>query len=445
VNLEQLRLKIGLNSKDQAETRLPVGSGVVLRYCGSIDPESIDDYILRAGGYSGLARALQMSPEDVISELSAAGLRGRGGAGYKTADKWHICRLAEGTEKYLVCNALDSDPASNIARLILEGNPHSVLEGLLIGAYAVGASIGYICAGAENSLAVRRLNSALKQMRESNLLGNRILDSGFSAEIILKEVPSCLVAGEETALIRSLENKQAKPFIRPPYPAAAGLKNRPTVVNHLETLADAALILQQVPEWVHPPGTEQSRGTKIITVCGDVSQSCTLEVPLGTTLRSIIEKSGATVTDIRAVQVGGPTGTFLTAGSLDLPFDFESLKQAGAIMGSGTIEVFSGSRCMLQAAAEKMVYLHEQSCGKCVFCREGTYQMADILADMVEYKGKSPDLELLFKLGKLMQQGSICNLGKNAPAPVLSSLNLFKEDYAEHLKGENGRCRYHKK
>lgn len=411
----------------------------VLRYCGYIDPENIGDYISRAGGYSGLSRALKMAPGDIIKELAGAGLRGRGGAGFNTSEKWHVCSTAEENEKYFICNALDSDPLSGIARLILEGTPHSVLEGLLIGAYAVGASRCYICVGAENTTAIRRLRIALEQMQELNLLGSRILDSGFSADILIKEVPSCLVAGEETALIRALDNKQAKPFIRPPYPAAAGLKNKPTVVNHLETLANVSLILQKVPEWTNPPGTGQSKGTKIITLCGDCAHGSTLEVPLGTTLDSIIEKAGGAAIgkSIRAIQVGGPTGTFLGAGSLDTAFSFESLQQAGAGIGSGTIEVFAGHRCMAQAAAQKMAYLHDQSCGKCVFCREGTCQMADILADIVEFQGKSQDLELLLKLGKLMQQGSICGLGKNAPSPVLSSLKLFSEDYAAHLKGEH--------
>ncbi|MBN1190186.1 MAG: hypothetical protein JXA46_10570 [Dehalococcoidales bacterium] len=425
----------------------------VLGYCGRIDPEDIGDYISLAGGYSGLSRALGMSPEDVIGDLAAAGLRGRGGAGFNTADKWHICRTAAGDEKFMVCNALDSDPLSGISRLVLEGCPHSVLEGLLIGAYAVGAACCYICVEAENRLAVRRLETALEQMKDHNLLGENILDSGFNADIIIKEVPSCLVAGEETALICLLENKQAKPFIRPPYPAEAGFNNKPTVINNLETLANVALILQRAPEWACPGGTEKSKGTKIITLCGEfslrgyvpvrtgVDTACgyTLEVPMGTTIRNILEKTtGAeSIENIRAVQIGGPTGAFLAAGSLDLSIDFEFMRRAGGIMGSGTIEVFAGDRCMVRATSEKIAYLQEQSCGKCVFCREGTYQMADILADITEYKGKEQELELLRKLGQMMQQGSLCGLGKNAPAPVLSSLELFSDDYRAHLKGEH--------
>jgi NADH-quinone oxidoreductase subunit F len=419
---------------------------VALRNCGFLDPQEIGHYISCAEGYSGLSKALQMGPDEVIRQLDAAGLRGRGGAGYPTAQKWKNCREAEGNEKYLVCNAIDSDPLAGTARLLLESDPHSVLEGLLIGAYAVGAAQCFLCVGAENSLAVARLNRALEQMRQYGLLGENILDSDFSTEISIKALPSRLVAGEETALLRFLEGKQTMPFIRPPYPAFSGLKNNPTVVNNLETLADAAVILQKGADWFNQLGTEKSKGTKVLALSGDITHRCILEVPFGTTLRSIIEKAGGGVPGnkkIKAVQLGGPAGSFLTSDSLDLPIDFASLDKAGAILGSGTIEVFAEDACAVQMAAGKMDYLHDQSCGKCVFCREGTLQMSAILADIAECKGKSHDLELLIDLGKLMREGSICGLGKNAPAPALSSLKLFPKDYEAHLKSDKDHCPTH--
>ncbi len=450
MNLAQIHQKINPAGSDKITSGRPasdlllfhIEKRMALRNCGRIDPHEIGDYILSAGGYSGLARALEIGPEEVTREIGKAGLRGRGGAGYPTAQKWKNCREAEGDEKFLVCNAVDADPLARTARLILECDPHTVLEGMLIAAYACGASRCYLCVGSENSQAIELIHRALDQMLEYNLLGKNILDSGFNASISLKTLPSRLVAGEETALLRFLEGKQTMPFIRPPYPAIAGLNNHPTVVNNVETLADAAAILQKGAEWFRQTGTEKSKGSKVITVAGDVVRSYTLEVPFGATLRSVLDAGGAVsdITKIKAVQFGGTAGTFFTPGSLDLAIDFEALAESGAIMGSASLEVFSAEKCAVTIAAEKLAYLHEQSCGKCVFCREGTLQIASILDDLAKFQGQKQDLDLLADLGKLMRQGSICGLGKNASTPVLSTLNLFRSDYEAHLKGDKDHC-----
>jgi len=410
---------------------------IALRNCGYIDPENINHYILCGQGYSGLSMALQMSPGDVIEKLKKSGLRGRGGAGYFTADKWKSCHEAEGGEKYVICNAVDAVPRALIARLLLESDPHSVLEGMLIGAYAVGASHCFVYVNSEYDIALKRLGKAFEQMRGYGLLGNNILDSAFSSEITIKEAPASLVSGEETALLRSMEGKQVMPYVRPPYPANNGFLGKPTLINNLETMSNVSAIFQNSSEWFSGFSTEQNKGTKVITLSGKVVHKYTVEVPFGTTLRSIVTDIGGGVSNgknIKAVQFGGPTGAYFAADFLDIHIDYETMEEAGSIIGSGTIEVFNSDSCAVEMTRDVISYVHTQSCGKCVFCREGTYQMSDILNDISEYMGKPQDLDLLIELGEAMKVGCICGLGQTAPNPVLSSIKLFRNDYDVHIK-----------
>jgi NADH-quinone oxidoreductase subunit F len=411
---------------------------IALRNCGVIDPENINHYILRGKGFSGLSRAMESGQKKVIEELRKSGLRGRGGAGYLTADKWQRCLDAEDSEKYVIGNAVDADPKARTARLLMESDPYSVLEGLLIGAYVVGAKQGYICINTEYKTAIERINKAFDQMRDYDLLGENILESEFSCDIEVKELASSLVSGEETALIRALEGKQMMPYLRTVYPAEKGLNDKPTLINNAETLSNISAIFQNGPEIVSGTGTEKSRGTKVITLCGEIANKYTVEVPFGTTLRTLVEDIGGGAAGgskiIKAVQFGGPTGSYFAGDSLDTPISYEAMEEADAIIGSGTIEVYSGDRCAVEMARDAAAYLQGESCGKCVFCREGTYQMVDILTDISDNKGKEEDLDLLNELAEGMKTGSICGLGRTAPAPVLSSMRLFPGDYDIHIK-----------
>ncbi len=414
---------------------------IALRNCGLIDSGEINHYILRGQGYGGLAKVLQVNKVDVINELKKSGLRGRGGAGYFTADKWQICFDSEGDEKYVICNAVDADPHSLAAKLILESDPHSVLEGMLIAAYVIGASRCFICVNNRYKQAIKGLTKALEQMKEYNLVGNNILDTNFSTEIEIREVADSLVSGEETALICSIEGKQAMPYLRTVYPAVSGLYRKPTLINNLETLSGVSAIFQNSPEWYSGFGTEQSRGTKIITLAGSVKHKYTVEVPFGTTLQSMVMGIGGGVPDgkvIKAVQFGGPTGAFFSIDSLNLSIDYETMKIAGSVIGSGVVEVFDSSSCVVEIARDASHFICAQSCGKCVFCREGCIQMYDILKDISEYRGKPGDIDLLIELGEAMMTGSICGLGSTAPNPVLSSIRHFYDDYEAHIKDK--RC-----
>ncbi len=399
---------------------------VSLRNCGCIDPDNINEYIIR-GGYGGLARVLQTGREEAIEELGKTGLRGRGGGGFPAAEKWRICREAKSDDKYVVCDAVDADPDALTGRLLIEGDPHSVIEGLLIGAYAVGAEHGFICVSSDYSDAIKRLTRALEQTREYDLSGDNILGTDFSCDIEIKEVESALVSGEETALIRSLENRQAIPYLRPPYPAVSGYQGCPTLVHSAETLASVSAVFQGVPAVC----------TKIVTLAGDVTHKYTLEVPLGTTLQSIITDIGGRTSsgnDIKAVQFGGPMGRLFAADSLGVTVDYESMTEAGGMMGTGTIKVFAVDACAVETARDMMNYLQGQSCGKCVFCREGTYQLADILNDIAGGKGKTEDLEMIAEICEGMKSGSICGLGRTAPNPILCSIELFRDEYESHIK-----------
>jgi NADH-quinone oxidoreductase subunit F len=410
---------------------------IALRNCGSIDPENINHYLLKGQGYSGLSKALRMNQQDVIEEVKKSGLRGRGGAGFFTADKWKICHEAEGSGKYVICNAVDSDPRANTARLLLESDPHSVLEGMLISGYAVGASHCLVAVNAEYDLAIKRLRKALEQMKGYGLLGRNILDSTFSFDIEIKEVPASFISGEETALLCCLGKKQVMAYMRPPYPAIRGFEEKPTLINNLETLSNVSAIFQNGSQWYSGFGTEKSRGAKVMTLSGKAVHQYTVEVPFGTTLRSIVEDIGGGVSsgkNIKAVQFGGPTGAFFTADSLDIHVDYEAIEEAGSIIGSGTVEVFDSDSCAVEMTKDIISYIQTQSCGKCVFCREGSYQMSDILNEISEHLGKPQDLDLLIELGEAMKIGCICGLGRTAPNPVLSSIKLFRNEYEVHIK-----------
>ncbi len=408
---------------------------IILRNCGNIDPGNIYHYIA-AGGYAGLVKALQMKPEEIIEEIKKSGLKGRGGAGFLTGTKWQECHDASGGEKYLICNADEGDPSAFNGRLLLEGDPHSVLEGMLIAAYAAGAGRGYIYINDGYYIAIARLENALKQMRDSGLLGGNIAGSEFSFDIELRKGVGAFVCGEETALVRSMEGRRGMPFVRPPYPTTTGLNGKPTVVNDVETLASAAVILQKDANWFAGYGSSQSKGTKLITLSGKVTYPGLIEVPLGITLRQIIFDIGGGIPngrEFKAVQVGGPTGGCLPESALDTPLDFESLDSVGAIMGSGSIVVADNDDCVVNLAKDLITFSQAQSCGQCIFCREGTIQMREFLKDITSGESKTDDIELLLDLGGAMKLGSLCGLGKTAANPVLTSINNFRDEYTAHV------------
>ncbi len=408
---------------------------IALRNCGYIDPEDIKQYIANSG-YSGLAKALRMTPEEVIEEVKKSGLRGRGGAGFPTGRKWEFCRRAPGEEKYLICNADEGDPGAFMDRSLLESDPHTVLEGVLIGAYAIGATQGYIYCRAEYPLALERLKIALKQMAEYGLLGDNILGSGFNFRLEIKEGAGAFVCGEETALMMSIEGRRGMPRSRPPFPAISGLWGKPTNINNVETWGNVSAILQRGAEWYSGFGTERSRGTKTFALAGKIVQTGLIEVPMGISLGDIIYKVGGGIIGdkhFKAVQTGGPSGGCLPASMLDLPVDYESLTQAGSIMGSGGMVVADEDTCMVDLARFFLSFVQAESCGKCVPCRIGTRHMLDILERITQGKGKPGDIERLERLAQLVKSGSLCGLGQTAPNPVLTTIRYFRDEYEAHV------------
>ncbi|HEX77438.1 MAG TPA: NADH-quinone oxidoreductase subunit NuoF [Dehalococcoidia bacterium] len=409
---------------------------IVLRRCGFIDPQNLSHYIA-TGGYSGLARALKMTPEAIIAEIKDSGLRGRGGAGFPTGQKWDFCRRAPGTEKYIICNADEGDPGAFMNRSLLEGDPHAVLEGMVIGAYAIGASQGYIYIRAEYPLAIERLRLALQQMEEYGFIGDNILGSGFSFHIKIKEGAGAFVCGEETALIASIEGRRGMPRARPPFPAQSGLWGKPTNINNVETWGQVASILQRGADWFASFGTERSKGTKTFALAGKVQRTGLIEVPLGITLKETIYEIGGGIPGgkgFKAVQIGGPSGGCLPASLLDLPVDYESLTEAGSIMGSGGMVVADEDTCMVDLAKFFLTFTQMESCGKCVPCRVGTKQMLDILERIARGEGEEGDIDLLLRLGETVKTGSLCALGGTAPNPVLTTIRYFREEYGAHIK-----------
>lgn len=408
---------------------------ISLRNCGHINPTDIKQYIAN-DGYSGFTKALQMSPKEVINEISKSGLRGRGGAGASTGFKWERLREAPGNEKYIICNADEGDPGAFMDRALLEGDPHAMLEGMLIGAYATGANYGYIYCRAEYPLAVERLMIALEQMREYGLLGENILGSGFNVEMEIKEGAGAFVCGEETALIASIEGKRGMPRSRPPFPAVSGVWGKPTNVNNVETWANVSVILQRGADWYTSYGTEKSKGTKTFALAGKVTRTGLIEVPMGIKLRDIIYEVGGGIVggkQFKAVLTGGPSGGCLPASMLELPVDYENLAQAGSIMGSGGMLVADEDTCMVDMARFFLSFTQAESCGKCVPCRVGTRQMLDILERITRGEGQAGDIERLEQLARVVQSTSLCQLGGTAPNPVLTTLRYFLDEYEAHI------------
>jgi NADH-quinone oxidoreductase subunit F len=408
---------------------------IALRNCGNIDPSNINHYLANRG-YEGLNNALKRDPQEVIDEIKKSKLRGRGGAGFATGVKWQFCHDAPGETKYLVCNADEGDPGAFMDRALLEGDPHAVVEGMLIGGYAIGASQGYVYIRAEYPLAIQRLRVALKQLEECGLLGENIMGSGFNFHIKIKEGAGAFVCGEETALMASIEGSRGMPRSRPPFPAQAGLWGKPTNINNVETWANVSVILQKGADWYSSYGTEQSTGTKTFSLVGKVERTGLVEVPMGITLREIIYGIGGGIPDgkaFKAVQTGGPSGGCLPASFLDTPVEYESLAAAGAIMGSGGMVVMDESSCMVDIAKYFLTFTQAESCGKCIMCRFGTKQMLDILEDIVHGVGREGDIELLLEIGAAVKDGSLCALGGTAPNPVLTTIRYFRDEYEAHI------------
>ncbi|MFH1648024.1 MAG: NADH-quinone oxidoreductase subunit NuoF [Chloroflexota bacterium] len=413
---------------------------IILKNCGHIDPTDVE-HSIAGGGYTALVKALEMTPENIIEEVKKSGLRGRGGAGFPTGNKWQLCRNARGRPKYMVCNADEGDPGAFMDRAILESDPHSVIEGMIIAARAIGSRYGYIYVRAEYPLAVERLDIALRQAKKKKLLGNRILGSDFSFDISLFQGSGAFVCGEETALIASLEGKAGMPHHRPPYPVNQGLNGKPTLVNNVKTLANVRHIINNGADWFAGIGANNSTGTAVFALAGKVVNTGLVEVPMGTTLRQIIFDVGSGIPKskkFKAVQIGGPSGGCLPESALDLPVDFDSLRGAGAMMGSGGMVVLDEDDCMVEIARYFLEFTQKESCGKCTFCRLGTKQMLEVLTEFTRGEGKIEDLDNLYELAGEIQAGSLCGLGRTAPNPVLTTLRYFRDEYRTHI--ELGRC-----
>ena len=408
----------------------------ILANCGIIDPESIDHYLAREG-YRGFLRALEIGADQVVEAVKRAGLRGRGGAGFPTWRKWDVCRGTPADQRYLICNADEGDPGAFMNRSLIEGDPHAILEGMLIAAFALGASKGYVYCRAEYPLAIARLKVAIGQMRELGVLGQNIQGSGFSFDLQIKKGAGAFVCGEETALIASIEGHRGMPQPRPPFPAVSGLWGKPTIIQNVETLANLRLILRHGPEWYAQYGTEASKGTRTFALAGKVKRTGLIEVPLGTTLRQIVEEIGGGGSDgkpIKAVQTGGPSGGCIAAEKFDLPVDYESLAQAGSIMGSGGMIVLDEETCAVDLAKYFISFTQNESCGKCPPCRVGTRAMLYLLERIVDGKGKPEDIQRLEDLAVTVARGSLCGLGQTAPNPVLTTLRYFRQEYQDHVE-----------
>jgi NADH-quinone oxidoreductase subunit F len=410
---------------------------VIFENNGRLDPTAITDYI-SLGGYAALSKALfKMTPEGVIEEITKAGLRGRGGAGFPTGVKWKFCRNAPGDIKYIVCNADEGDPGAYMDRSILEGNPHSVLEGMAIGAYAIGANEGHIYVRAEYPLAVKNVELAIEQAQSYGLLGKNILNSGFNFKVHITRGAGAFVCGEETGLMASIEGKVGEPRPRPPFPAQKGLWNKPTNINNVETWTNVPLIINRGSEWYSQIGTEKSKGTKVFSLVGKIVNTGLVEVPMGMTLREIVYDIGRGIPKgkkFKAVQTGGPSGGCIPKELIDLPVDYERLGEAGAMMGSGGLIVMDEDTCMIDMAKYFLNFLKSESCGKCTPCREGIERMHEILSDISEGKGEESDLEILSELATLVKETSLCGLGQTAPNPVLTTIRYFREEYDAHIK-----------
>jgi NADH:ubiquinone oxidoreductase subunit F (NADH-binding)/(2Fe-2S) ferredoxin/Pyruvate/2-oxoacid:ferredoxin oxidoreductase delta subunit len=410
---------------------------VVLSDCGVVDPESLASYVAN-GGYKATDKVLKtMSPVEVTDVMTKSGLRGRGGAGFPTGVKWETCRKVPSSQKYIICNADEGDPGAFMDRAVLEGNPHAVIEGMLIGAYAIGADKGYVYVRAEYPLAVERLSQAIKEATAKGFLGKNIMNTGFNFSIKLKLGAGAFVCGEETALIASIEGQRGMPRPKPPFPVFSGLWGKPTVINNVETLANIAYIITKGAEWYASYGTEKSKGTKVFALTGKVKNTGLIEVPMGITLREIIYDIGGGIEGgkaLKAVQTGGPSGGCIPASMLDINVDYESLAKVGSIVGSGGMIVLDEDNCMVNIAKYFLAFTQLESCGKCVPCRIGTKRLLEILERITKGQGREGDIELLERLSKDIKSASLCGLGQTAPNPVLSTLNYFRDEYEAHIR-----------
>ena len=414
---------------------------VVLRNCGIINPKDITEYIAR-GGYRALYKSLyEMKPEKVIEEVKSSGLKGRGGAGFPTGLKWEFCYKARGDEKYIICNADEGDPGAYMDRAVLEGDPHSIIEGMIIGAYAMGATAGYIYVRAEYPLAIEHLKLAIKQTEDYGLLGDRIFGTDFSFKIHIREGGGVFVCGEETALISSIEGQRGEPRPRPPFPAAKGLWGKPTNINNVETWANIPMIIQRGSEWFSSIGLDRRPGTKVFSLVGKINRSGLIEVPLGIPLQDIIYEIGGGLPnnkEFKAVQTGGPSGGCIPTNFLNTPVDYDNLKAIGSIMGSGGMVVMDEDTCMVDVARYFLSFTSEESCGKCVPCRIGTKKMLKLLEGICKGEAQETDIKLLEELCVNINKGALCGLGQTAPNPVLTTLKYFSDEYREHIV--NKRC-----
>ncbi len=448
--LENLTNKKLLSSKVlviEKDKKLKGQNRIVLENCGIINPDKLNDY-LEKDGYVALKKVLNnISPEEVIENIKKSGLRGRGGAGFSTGIKWDLARKAQSEQKYVICNADEGDPGAFMDRAVMEGDPHRVIEGLIICGYAIGASKGYIYCRAEYPLAIMRLRKAIIDAKESNLLGENVLNSGFGFEIIIKEGAGAFVCGEETALIASVEGQRGMPRIKPPFPATKGLWEKPTNINNVETLANIPWIIRKGADSFSALGTEKSPGTKVFSLAGKIKNAGLIEIEMGVSLRDIIYGIGggsSTNKEVKAVQLGGPSGGCIPAEMFDTLVDYESLMSTGAIVGSGGMVAVDEDTCMVDLAKYFLQFIQSESCGKCTFCRIGTKRMLEILTRMTEGKSNMEELNKLRALAQNIGVASLCALGKTAPNPVMTTLRYFESEYLEHInekKCSTGVCK----
>lgn len=420
---------------------------IALKNCGIIDPENIDEYIA-FDGYKALEKVLtSMSPDDVIKEITDSGLRGRGGAGFPTGKKWMFTKMAQGDQKYVVCNADEGDPGAFMDRSILEGDPHCIIEAMMIAGFAVGANKGYIYVRAEYPIAVQRFQKAIDQAKEYGILGKNIFETDFSFDLEIRLGAGAFVCGEETALLESIEGRRGQPRLKPPFPANAGLWQKPTLINNVETYANITKIILNGAKWYQGIGTEGSKGTKVFALGGNVVNIGLVEVPMGTTLREIVFDIGGGIPDgkeFKAAQTGGPSGGCIPAEHLDTPIDYESLGAIGSMMGSGGLIVMDNTKCMVNLAKFYLGFTVDESCGKCTPCRIGTQRMLEILNRITEGNGEEEDIEKLEVLANTIKKASVCGLGQTAPNPVLSTMKYFKDEYIAHIKDKKcpaGECK----
>jgi len=410
---------------------------IVLRNCGLINAESLEEYIA-ADGYAALAKVLgEMKPADVVAEMKASGLRGRGGAGFTTGIKWELAAQQVSDQKYVICNADEGDPGAYMDRSVLEGDPHSVIEGMAVAAYAIGASVGYVYCRAEYPLAIKRLENAIKQARAAGLLGKNIMGTTFSFDLKIRMGAGAFVCGEETALIHSIEGRRGEPRLKPPFPVVSGLWGKPTIINNVETFANVAVIIFKGADFFRKIGTKTSPGTKVFSLAGRVNNTGLIEVPMGTTMREIVFDIGGGIPDgkkFKGALTGGPSGGVIPLEHIDVPIDYESLNSLGSIMGSGGLIIMDETSCMVDIAKFFLDFTVDESCGKCTPCREGTMQMFKILERITKGQGREGDIEKLQEMGTMIKSSALCGLGQSAPNPVLSTIRFFRNEYEAHIR-----------